>query len=117
MSLRIPRSFSSPDRGGKMDALNYELLQESAATLARLGKRLEGALEALSAHDAAHDGDAPKSAKRDQLVGAAGEALWYYVIQREVMGLTETESVMRHLGVPREVRLRMGLNRRPDASP
>ena len=109
MSLRIPRSFASPERGGNVDALTYELLQESAATLARLGKRLEGALQALAAHDA-EGGDA---AERDALVGAAGEALWYYVIQREVMGLTETESVLRHLAVPREVRLRMGLNRRP----
>jgi hypothetical protein len=29
------------------------------------------------------------------------------------MGLSETESVLRQLGVPREVRLRMGLARRP----
>lgn len=120
MSLRIPRSFSSPDGGGKVDALSYELLQESAATLARLGKRLEGALQALAAHDNARGDGAPTgedAADRDALVGAAGEALWYYVVQREVMGLTETESVIRQLAVPREVRLRMGLNRRPSASP
>lgn len=113
MSLRIPRGFSSPERGGNVDALTYELMQESAATLARLGKRLEGALQALAAHDGAHGDAARASADRDGLVGAAGEALWYYVIQREVMGLTETESVLRHLAVPREVRLRMRLNRKP----
>lgn len=112
MPLRIPRGFQSPERGGNVDALNYELMQESAATLARLGRKLEGALQALAAHDAAHGAAARISADRDGLVGAAGEALWYYVIQREVMGLTETESVLRHLAVPREVRLRMGLNRR-----
>lgn len=110
MSLRIPRSLSSPERGGKVDALTYEMLQESAATLARLGRRLEAALRALAEHDARPSaGHAP--GQRDGLVGAAGEALWFYIIQREVMGLTETESVMRELAVPREVRLRMGLHR------
>ena len=117
MSLRIPRSLSSPERGGNVDALMYEMVQESAATLARLGKRLEGALHALAEHDAAHGEGARNSAERDGLVGAAGESLWYYVIQREVMGLSDTESVIRHLAVPREVRLRMGLNRRPPPSP
>lgn len=115
MALRIPRNFpSSQDRGGNVDALNYEILQESAGTLARLGRRLEAALGALAAYDAARPrgGAAAKDApaERDRLVAAAGEALWYYVVQREVMGLRDTETLLRHLGVPREVRLRMGLN-------
>jgi len=107
MSLRLPRGLASHDRGGKLDALNYEILQESAATLARLGRRAEAALAQLAAFDA----DAPprrSDADREALVAAAGEALWYYVIQREVMGLG-TETVMRELRVPREVRLRMGI--------
>jgi hypothetical protein len=37
------------------------------------------------------------------------------VIQREVCGLRDSEAVMRHLGVPREVRLRMGYAPRPKA--
>ena len=117
MSLRIPRNFPSQDRGGKVDALNYEIVQESVATLARLGRGLEQALEALRAFDAAHANGGP-AAERDPLVAAAGEALWYYVVQREVMGLRDTEVVLRHLGVPREVRMRMGLNpyRRGDTS-
>jgi hypothetical protein len=105
MSYRLPRNFASQHRESNVEALNYELLQESAGTLARLGLRLERSLEALAAHDAA--GGA--AAERDRLVAEAGESLWYYVIQREVMGLRETESVLRELGVPREVRLRMGL--------
>jgi hypothetical protein len=113
MSYRLPRNFASQHRESNVEALNYELLQESAATLGRLGRRLEHALAALAAHDAAAgagDGD------RDALVASAGEALWYYVVQREVMGLRETETVLRHLAVPREVRLRMGMApRRADA--
>jgi hypothetical protein len=115
MSFRLPRHFASQHREANVEALNYELLQESAATLARQGRRLERALEALAAFDAAQGTatGAEAAAERDALVATAGEALWYYVIQREVMGLSETESVLRQLGVPREVRLRMGLARRP----
>jgi hypothetical protein len=97
---------------GNFDVLQHELLQEKAATIARLGRRLEDALHALAAFDAARR-DAPalteaEAVERDRLAAAAGESLWYYVVQREVCGLHDGEIVMRHLGVPREVRLRMG---------
>jgi hypothetical protein len=105
--LRIPRGFPSQDRSGNVDALQYEILQESAATLARLSRRAEATLATLAAYDAA--GSAPSAAERDELVAAAGEALWYYVVQREVLGMGEAERVMRELDVPREVRLRMGI--------
>jgi hypothetical protein len=111
MSLRLPRGLGSPDRGGRMDALNYEILQESAATLARLGRRAEAALAELAAFDA--DASARDPAARETLLAAAGEALWYYVVQREVMGLGAADEVMRELRVPREVRLRMGIRRDP----
>jgi hypothetical protein len=119
--VRPPRNpaFAGP---GNVDLLNYEIVQEKAATLSRIGKRLQAALDELAAFDAARpdandagdagDGDA---ARREALVTAAGEALWYYVIQREVCGLRDSEAVMRQLGVPREVRLRMGYAPRPKA--
>jgi hypothetical protein len=103
---RITPTFTGP---GNVDLLNYEIVQEKAATLSRIGRRLQAALDALAAFDAlsgdAGDGD---DGRRDELVSAAGEALWYYVIQREVCGLRDSEAIMRQLGVPREVRLRMG---------
>lgn len=95
--------------GGDLDLLRHELLQEKAANLARLGRRLEDALaelRAFDAHPAAPSGE--DAARRDRLVAAAGEALWYYVVQREVCGLHGDEALMRQLDVPREVRLRMG---------
>lgn len=110
MSYRLPRTFASQHREANVEALNYELLQESASTLARLGRRLERSLEALDAHDAAAGQGGRRTAERDVLVAEAGESLWYYVIQREVMGLRETETVLHELGIPREVRLRMGIN-------
>ena len=102
--MRLPRTPTFAGPGG-VDLLEYELVQEKAATLSRIGRRLQAALDALAAFDAAGEGDA---ARREALVSEAGEALWYYVIQREVCGLRDSEAVMRHLGVPREVRLRMG---------
>jgi hypothetical protein len=102
--MRLPRTpaFAGP---GNVDLLEYELVQEKAATLSRIGRRLQAALDALAAFDAAGEADA---ARREALVSEAGEALWYYVVQREVCGLRDSEAVVRHLGVPREVRLRMG---------
>jgi hypothetical protein len=81
-----------------------------------LGRQLQAALERLEAFDAgARTGSPADAAERDALVGAAGEALWYFVVQREVLGLRDADTVMRELRVPREVRLRMGLNRRSAA--
>ena len=102
---KLPRILQG--RSG-VDVLEYELFQEKAATLARMGAKLKTALDALSAYDAAHpqrDGDA----ERAGLVAEAGEMLWYYVVQREVCGLRDTQAMMRSLGVPREVQLRMGM--------
>jgi hypothetical protein len=108
---KIAPTFSGP---GNVDLLQYEIVQEKAATLSRIGKRLEAALAALAAFDAAGgDAEDTDEGRRDELVAAAGEALWYYVIQREVCGLRDGEAVMRQLGIPREVRLRMGYVPRP----
>lgn len=110
MTLRMPRRLSARTEGGELDPLQYEILQEKVAVLARLGRRLQSALDALAAFDACASGGA--AGERDALVGAAGEALWYYVVQREVLGLRDADAVMREMQVPREVRLRMGLNRK-----
>jgi hypothetical protein len=102
------------------DLLGAELLQEKAWNLGRLARRLENALAALAAHDraatatraavpqndsAAPAGD-PPTPRRD-LLDDASEALFLYVVQREVMGLRGTAAALDEMRVPREVRLRM----------
>lgn len=94
-----------------VDVLEYELFQEKASTLARMGAKLKIALDALSAYDAAHP-KRPDDAERADLVADAGEMLWYYVVQREVCGLRDTQALMRSLNVPREVQLKMGMRRK-----
>ena len=90
--------------------LEYEIAQEKASALGRMGRQLEAALAALSAFDAARPG-APAGAdrqQRDRLVAEAGQALWYLIVQRDACGLYGSARVMSDYGVPTEVRNRMG---------
>jgi len=84
--------------------LEYEIAQEKASTLGRLGRELEAALTALAA--------CPRTAHSDQkirnrLVEQAGHALWHFVVQREACGLNSIAYVMQVYGVPGEVYARM----------
>ena len=85
--------------------LEYEIAQERAATLGRLRRRLEKALAALREHDAA----CQQPERRRQLVLEAGEALWHFVIQRELTGFHDSAEVMRDYRVPRDVQACMGV--------
>ncbi len=107
-----PRPLPIPSGTGDLDAIQYEILQEKATALNRLGNRLQQALDALRAFDARLPGGTVATAEdlreRQALVNAAGEALWYFVVQREACGLRDSEAVMREYGASREVWLRMG---------
>jgi hypothetical protein len=82
--------------------LEYEIAQERASALGRLGRRLEAAL-----------GACPRTANsdrkiRDSLVEQAGYALWLFVVQREACGLNKIDHVIQVYRVPNEVVARMG---------
>ena len=67
--------------------LEYEIAEERASALGRLGRRLEAALAALAA--------CPPTATsertiRDSLVEEAGYALWLFIVQREACGLNDS---------------------------
>jgi len=108
MALRDPRHAAVAER--RLDAVDAEIAQEMASSLQRASGRLDAALSALAACGAPATPAA--AAERDALVAAAGEAVWYYVVQREACGMRDSEAVLRELGVPREVQLRMGVRRR-----
>jgi hypothetical protein len=85
--------------------LEYEIAQEKASTLGRLGRRLEAALAALAA--------CPRTAGsnrkiRNSLVEHAGYALWLLAVQREACGLNNLAHVIQVYRVPNEVHARMG---------
>jgi hypothetical protein len=109
-----------PFRGIKtpVETLDYEIVQEQASALGRMGRSLEAALAELQAFDAAHpdpeaasnpEASAGERAARQALVSAAGEALWMFVVQREACGLRDSRTVMRDYKVPAEVQQRMGI--------
>ena len=89
--------------------LDTLLAAEAAAALAHGGKRLRKALEALSRFDQVPD---PERTERAALVAEAGDALWCYVVHREILGLLDTNYILREYQVPDEVRKSMGPRRR-----
>ena len=102
MSLRERRAQTH-------DSVNAEILEEKAAALARVARRFEEALAALHALEAEPAADA---GRRSELLDAAGEALWCFVVQREAMGQREHRHVMEAYRIPPEVRRRMRPRRR-----
>jgi uncharacterized protein DUF6665 len=106
----MSRDFILPRTG--VAVLDYELVQEQASALGRMGRALEQALAALREFDAAHaHSDMPAAAReaRRALVAKAGHALWMFVVQREACGLRDSRAIMREYKVPAEVQMRMGL--------
>ena len=94
-----------------LDVLDYELAQEQAVALGRMGRALEEALARLREFDATHPrsgAQAPVQQARRTLVREAGHALWMFVVQREACGLRDSRTVMRDYNVPGEVRQCMG---------
>ncbi|MGA9950398.1 MAG: hypothetical protein WBQ24_19285 [Xanthobacteraceae bacterium] len=99
-------------------ALDYEIAQEQASALGRLGRALEAALATLAAYDGvapydqgaggpAPDPERPKT--RAKLVQEASHALWCFIVQRESCGLRDPRPVIRDYRVPAEVQNRMGI--------
>jgi len=113
MTVRPPRK--SPAKitniwASPAGVLDYEIAQEQAAALGRLGRALEAALAALARFDAERPAPlSPDDRKaRVALVADAGGALWHFVVQRESCGLRDARTVMRDYRVPAEVQGRMG---------
>jgi hypothetical protein len=115
MTLRPPQGNA---RATQVVALDYEIAQEQASALGRLGRALETALGALANHDGGlapvrdappPSGDETERATRARLVREASEALWYFIVQREACGLRDPRPVIRDYRVPAEVYARMGI--------
>ena len=104
MTVRPPQLTRKEDKDPLAAALEQEVFNEKASTLSRLTKKLETALVELSAWEETEEA----GAERLRLLAAAGEALWYVTIQRELCGLREHKAFYDFLKVPREVRLNMG---------
>jgi hypothetical protein len=106
MTVRPPKAYSKDLQDPLSAALEQEIFNEKAGTLARLNRKLEEALARLPELDP--DADEAACEKQDRLTAEAGEALWHVTIQRELCGLTRHKEFFDHMKVPRTVRLRMG---------
>ena len=114
MALRLPSSPNmSISRRKPVDAFDYEVAQEMAGALGRLGRALEHTLRALAEFDAARPAGVSLTGeardRRHQHVREASRALWHFMVQREACGLRDTRQVLRDYSVPTEVRDRMGV--------
>jgi hypothetical protein len=92
-------------------ALDYEIAQEMAVALGRMGRALEQALARLREFDDDHRRSgalASNPQARRRLVTEAGYALWMFVVQREACGLRDSRMIMRDYDVPGEVQFCMG---------
>jgi Family of unknown function (DUF6665) len=103
MSSAEPRLRSGVQHAA---ALDYEIAQERAAALGRLGRALETALAALADHNNRHA--ARDDGIRARLVQEASDALWCFMVQREACGLRDPRPVIRDYKIPAEVYARMG---------
>jgi hypothetical protein len=80
-------------------ALNYEIVEEQVAALGRVGRKAEAALAALKAHE---------GEGRAAVLKAAADAVWCFLVQREVMGLRDRAQIVADYQIPREVMARLG---------
>jgi hypothetical protein len=109
MTVTPPRRTTPNIWTDKVAALDYEIAQEKASTLGRLGRALEAALAALREFDAQPQDPVEAKQVRRALVADASQALWHFVVQREALGLRDSRQVMRDYAVPAEVQHHMGV--------
>ncbi|HEV2676522.1 MAG TPA: DUF6665 family protein [Aliidongia sp.] len=105
MGFRMPQNLSpkpAPETGA--DLLQAELLAEQAAALGRGGRDVEAALKRLRDFDAT----GAVGPLRPGLVAVAADAVWGFLVHRELCGLRDRDDVIREDGIPAEVLCRLG---------
>jgi hypothetical protein len=99
-SFRIPQSLNTRLAFEAGDSvLRHEIAQEQAASLGRMGRKAETALARLREH---------QGEGRGEVLATAADAVWCFLVQREVMGLRDRAQVVADYRIPREVMARLG---------
>ena len=86
------------------NVLEAELVAEKASSLGHHGRKVEQALAALRAFDAAPG----EAADRTKLVRRAAHDVWAFFVQREACGLRDQKQIIKDYGIPGEVLVRLG---------
>lgn len=86
MALRPPPlATSALSSDTPLSALEYELMSEKADALARAGLRMEKALAALMACPPATE----NASERESLLNEAADIVWSFLVQREILRLSQ----------------------------
>lgn len=101
-TLRMPQFPSARSHLEAADAaFHHEMREEQANSLGRAGAKVEATLAALRDH--------PGGEGRAEVLRAAADAVWSFLVQRDVLGLRDRAYIVAHYGVPREVLNRLGV--------
>ncbi|WEX77629.1 hypothetical protein PYH37_002440 [Sinorhizobium numidicum] len=109
MTFRPPQSLSRFDAAKSgVNVLEYELMSERADALGRHGLKVEKAIAALNGFDR----EKHEPGVRQRLLDEAADAVWAFLIQREICGLRDSRDAVRRYGIPKEVMARLGIIRK-----
>ena len=87
-----------------LSSIEHEIAGERAGALGRSGRKLRAALDNLQRFDRNRAHIQPTDpVARDKLLRAASDAFWLYVVQREAIGLNDSEYIRNEYGVPPDV--------------
>lgn len=93
----MPTNYSD----AAFNVLQYDMLQEQAASLGHHGRLVEAAMAALDGFE----GDADERLK---LIKKTAHVVWAYFVQREACGLRDHRQVIKDYAIPGEVLARLG---------
>lgn len=105
MSLRLPGRITVERASSAtgLQPVEHEILGEMASSLGQAGRKVEAALVALAAEEAALDGEA-----RERRLRAVAATVQAYFVQRELCGMRRHDDVIREMGIPKRVLARLG---------
>ena len=101
MALRPPSKLNPMKDDPLAAAFQYEAAADMAASLGIAGRKVEAALAALERLETS-DPERPERLKD------AARAVHAYFIQRELIGLRRHDILIREMGIPKEVLVRLG---------
>jgi hypothetical protein len=105
VSLRLPGriEINRASAATGLQPIEQEIIGEMASSLGHAGRKAEAALAALLASEASENTE--ERERRLRNTAAAVHALF---IQRELCGFRRHDDVIREMGIPRSVLVRLG---------
>jgi hypothetical protein len=105
VSLRLPGriEITRASAATGLQPIEQEIVGEMASSLGHAGRKAETALAELAADDTITDPE-----DRERRLRKAAIAVHAYFIQRELCGFRRHDDIIREMGIPRSVLVRLG---------